>query len=272
MAVEIVEAGGRNAVWIYDLSGATQIRRLTQEGSNSHPIWTPDSRRIAFASNREGPWGIYWQAADGTGTAERLSSGETGGQQWPESWSPDGAVLAFVKQAIAGETGSQSLWTLSVARGVAELFHEAPNTQNGMAFSPNGKWIAYSSNEAGGAMNIFVAPFPAVPGIRYQVSTNSETYPLWSRDGRALFYRTSASDEAAVQRVEIRSESPFTFTNVETLPGQGFLTFPNYTNYDLTPDGERLLVVIPAEEATTQETRPLIRIVENWFEELRQVR
>ena len=101
--------------------------------------------------------------------------------------------------------------------------------------------------ELGSGMNIFVAPFPPVPGVRYQVTATNESGPLWSRDGTDPFYRVSAtgSRPAAVHRVEVRSESPFTFTNEETLPLQGFLTFPNYTNYDLTPDGERVLVVVP---------------------------
>ena len=77
---------------------------------------------------------------------------------------------------------------------------------------------------------------------------------------------------AAVHRVQVRSESPFTFTNAETLPLQGFLTFPNYTNYDLTPDGERVLVVMPADQPTTESARPRIHIVENWFEELSRIR
>jgi WD40 repeat protein len=142
----------------------TQIRRLTQEGNSTHPIWTPDSRRITFASDRGGAWGIYWQPADGSGVAERLTTAAKGAQQWPESWSPDGRVLAFVNQSVSGSNGTQALRTLSLERGATEVFYDLPGltqmTQNGMAFSPDGKWVAYSSIEQGSQFLVFVEPFP----------------------------------------------------------------------------------------------------------------
>jgi Tol biopolymer transport system component len=277
IAVEIVGADQRSAVWVYDLSGGTQIRRLTQEGNNILPIWTPDSRRITFASDRDGSWGIYWQPADGSGMAERLTTAEKGAQQVPDSWSPDGRVLAFVNQGVAGNTNTNALWTLSLERRASELFYDVPNeAQASMAFSPDGKWVAYASREqAGGELGIFVERFPRVPGVRYQITATNESHPLWSRDGKELFYRvsTNAGRAAAISRVEVRTEGAFTFTNEQTLPFQGFLTFLGYSNYDISPDGRRFLVLVRADQTNAaQPARPQIHIVENWFEELKRAR
>jgi Tol biopolymer transport system component len=274
--VEIVGADQRSAIWVYDLSGGTQIRRLTQDGNNVIPIWTPDSRRVTFASDRDGSWGIYWQPADGSGMAERLTTAEKGAKHSPNAWSPDGQVLGFINQGAAENTSTWDLWTFSRERAATEVFYELPNmVQNGMAFSPDGNWVAYASiEESGGGFGIFVEPFPQVPGVRYQVTATNETYPLWSHDGKELFYRvgTNAGRTAAISRVEVRTDGAFTFTNEQTLPLPPFLTFTGYNNYDITPDGKRFLVVVPVDQPTTAPSRPLIHIVQNWFEELKRVR
>jgi hypothetical protein len=120
-----------------------------------------------------------------------------------------------------------------------------------------------------------VEPFPRVPGVRYQIATGSN-YPLWSPDGKELFYRSRATDvavggPAAIHRVEVRSDGAFTFTNETTLPVPGLLAFNNYSNYDITPDGKRFLILIRA-NSTAATASPLIHIVQNWFEELKRLR
>ena len=95
IAVETITAGGQSVVWVYDLSGTSAIRRLTQEGNNSRPVWTPDGKRIAYGSDREKAPGIYWQLADGSGLPERLTTAEDGSVHYPQSFSPDGKVLSF---------------------------------------------------------------------------------------------------------------------------------------------------------------------------------
>ncbi len=116
LAVQTIEGGivsHRGDIWVYEMSGNTQIRQLTQGGANIRPIWTqPDGDRVTFASVRDGAQGIFWQPADGSGGAERLTTADDGVEQWPGSWSPDGRTLAFA----AGRPGTsvdRDLWILS---------------------------------------------------------------------------------------------------------------------------------------------------------------
>ena len=103
----------RSDIWVYELEGNTQIRRLTLEGNNIRPIWTPDGERVTFASDREETPGIYWQPADGSGVPERLTTVEEGTQHWPESWSPDGEPLSFA----VSSGGIAAVWPLSPDSG-----------------------------------------------------------------------------------------------------------------------------------------------------------
>lgn len=95
LAVETIGEGGQHTIWVYDLAGTSARRRLTQEGSNTRPVWTPDGQRIAFGSDRDGAHGVHWQLADGSGLPERLTTAEKGFEHYPESFTPDGRVLAF---------------------------------------------------------------------------------------------------------------------------------------------------------------------------------
>jgi serine/threonine-protein kinase len=126
-------------VWIYDLSGDTALRPLTQSGKNFHPIWTPDSQRVTFASDRDGPVSIYWQAADGSGVPERLTTAGDGTEHWPDLWSPDGRTLAY--QVVSG--ADYDIWTLSLdSPDAPRPFAVGPARQHGAAFSPDGRWLA----------------------------------------------------------------------------------------------------------------------------------
>ena len=182
------EGEERSDVWVYDLSGETQIRQLTQGGQNGFPIWTPDGERLTFSSDRDGGQSIYWQPADGRGVAEQLTTEREEVLQNPMSWSPDGRVMAFARSP-----GSDAaIWTLSVDGGSEpELFYDIPDgsDQRGAAFSPTGKWVAYHSDGAGEqGGQIFVQPFPPTGEI-HQITQQGGVFPLWSPDGTELFYR-----------------------------------------------------------------------------------
>ena len=112
-----VQAGNNESnsdIWVYDLSGETAMRQLTQGGNNTHPIWTRDGERLTFASTRDGATSIYWQPAGGVGEAQRLTTAEEGNIHWPGSWSPDGRVLAFTE---VFPNGDQNIRTLSLDEG-----------------------------------------------------------------------------------------------------------------------------------------------------------
>jgi WD40-like Beta Propeller Repeat len=148
VAVETISATGQGVIWVYDLSGTSAIRRLTQEGNSSRPVWTPDGTRIAYGSDRDKAQGIYWQLANGSGLPERLTTAEEGSAHYPQSFSPDGKVLSFASVRGLGAS-AWALWTVRLDAGERkpELFYDLPNSNEfGAEFSPDGKWIAYASN------------------------------------------------------------------------------------------------------------------------------
>ena len=138
--------GKEAVVSIYELSGASAVRRLTFGGNNRFPIWSADGRRVTFQSDREGDPAVFWQPADG-GTAERLTTPEPGTSHVPESWSPDGEVLLF----SATKDSVSSLWTFSLRDRKATPFGDVKGSSlptNAM-FSPDGRWVAYQIGERG---------------------------------------------------------------------------------------------------------------------------
>ena len=271
LAVQTLEGDGQDVVWVYDLSGDTAIRQLTQEGNNSRPIWTPDGERLTFASDRDGTTSIWWQPADGSGVAEPLTTAQEGVQHWPESWSPDGRTLSF--QAV-GSDGEREIWTLSLdGEAAPEVFYTMPGSlPAGSVFSPDGNWLAYYSRESGGNQ-VYVQPFPAT-GVKHQLTQNVGVFPLWSGDGSELFYRRTfgqAVGEVTIMGVDVSTDGPFRFGNEQTLPIEGNLIFTTYRDYDITPDGKQFLMVFPADETDSgEDARPQINIVLNFFEELKE--
>ena len=269
LAVQVAGEGG-NDIWVYDLSGATAFRRLTLDGG-SYPIWTPDGERITYFSRGS----IYWQAADGSGVAERLTEDGSAPQPevWsgapqPEAWSPDGRTLS-ARAVVSEGTG---LWTLSLDDGNAlRVFYDIAGHQAVSAFSPDGKWLAYQS-DAMGQPQVYVQPFPPTGEIRQVSSHEASTSPAWSKDGTELFYRAALSPgRYTIVAVGVTIDGGFTVGAARALPIEGFSVWPGIRNFDVTPDGQRFLMVFPAEPATTGESvRPTINIVENWFEELQQ--
>jgi serine/threonine-protein kinase len=270
LAVQVAREGG-NDIWVYDLSGDTAFRRLTFDGDSRSPIWTPDGERITYASNRDGLGGIYWQAADGSGVAERLTE-DVVAEAWsgaplPEAWSPDGRTLSV---RAVGSQGA-GLWTLSLDSGfVPRLFYDIASNQFGSAFSPDGKWLAYLSGVFGQS-HVYVQPFPPTGEIRQVSSQADSAWPVWSRNGTELFYRFSPSPLLyTIVAVDVTIDGGFTVGGARTLPIEGFSTAPPMRNFDVTPDGQRFLMVFPAEQ-TGEPGRPTINIVENWTEELKRI-
>jgi eukaryotic-like serine/threonine-protein kinase len=268
VAVETLEANGQSVIWVYDVAGGSAMRRLTQEGSNTRPLWTPDGTRLVFGSDRENGQGLFWQQADGSGVAERLTTAEQGTNHVPESWSPDGQVLSFARIPAGG--GDWSIWTLAPdGDRTPQLFYDAPGNQFGSVFSPDGQWLAYADNESG-PFGIYVQPFPPT-GAKYEITQTGGAWPVWSRDGRELFYRQSliTATEQRMNVVDIVTTPGFAFSNERTLPLHNFMVFQNYRDYDVAVDGQRLLVLVPAEaRSAAAPARPRIQVVLNWFDEL----
>jgi Tol biopolymer transport system component len=181
VVVSIEEQGSGSQDWLYDLSRDT-LTRFTFEGGNSVPLWTPDGKRIAFQSSKEGALNIFWQLADGTGRLERLTTSEY--PQAPHSWSPDGQLLAFIE--VTPTTGLD-IWVLRLSDRKTQPFLRTPFNEGGPRFSPDGHRIAYISDESG-QYEVYVQPYPE-PGGEYQISTGGGSEPVWNPNGRELFYR-----------------------------------------------------------------------------------
>ena len=259
--------GKEAIIWVYDLSGTSSMRRLTFGGRNRFPIWSADSRRIAFQSDRDGDPAIFWQAADGTGTAERLTKPETGTSHAPESWSPKGDRFLF--SVSKGPTNS--LWAFSLPDRKATLFGSVDSIwPTGAVFSPDGEWVAYASREAKQASAVvYVQPFPAT-GAKYQISKDSEDghHPLWTADGRELFF-TAGPGRFSV--VSVTTKPSFTFGIAEQVEARISLAIPaSRRPYDIGPDGKGLIGMRASDQTgSPTATTPQIQVVLNWTEELR---
>jgi Tol biopolymer transport system component len=252
-------ADQESQVWLYDLSRET-LTRLTFGGSqNSVPTWTPDGKRIAFQSNfnKEGPLNIFWQLADGSGGLEHLIASEHNNA--PHSWSPDGQLLAYIE---LNPTTGFDIWMLRLSDRKAQLFLRTTFNESVPRFSPDGRWLAYVSDESG-HWEIYVQPYPG-PGGKWQISTEGGTEPVWNPNGRELFYRTG--DKMMV--VDIATQPSFTAGKPRVLfEGQYLPTPVTFPNYDVSPDGQRFLMLKEGERATSATQ---INVVLNWFEELKR--
>jgi len=244
-------------IWLYDLARET-LTRLTFEGtSNDVPVWTPDGKRISFYSTKEGPQNLFWQMADGTGGLERLTTSD--GSEQPRSWSPDGRMLAFTR---SGPTTQRDIWVLQLDDRKAQPFLRTRFIEGAAQFSPDGRWLAYLSDESG-RPEIYVQPYPG-PGGKWQISTEGGTEPVWNRNGRELFYRSGNR----MMAVEVSTQPAFSAGKSRMLFERRYLQppFPQ-TNpgYDVSPDGQRFLMVKQGEQAPTQ-----ISVVLNWLEDLKR--
>lgn len=237
-----------------------RLTRLTSEvADDAFPLWTPDSSQVVFWSRRAGG-GLFWKAADGTGEVEPLLERADGPRPW--GWGADGRLVF--------ETGPpEDIGALTVEGDrTVELLLQTAFAERVAALSPNGRWLAYRSNESG-RQEIYVTPFPKIDDGKWQVSTNGGDDPVWSPDGRHLFFTSSAQMWVA----EVDTEPTFsrgTLTALFSLSGYTMSGLGR--RYDLAPDGERFLLL---KAAGTQPGGDVaftgMIVVEHWFEELKRL-
>ena len=259
-----------NDLWIWDL-GRTRLTRLTLDpGIDQFPVWTPDGRRIVFSSARAGEsLNLWWQAADGTGIAERLTTSNN--QQLVTGITPDGAAVVFTE---ATPTMGFDLMRLAIdgTRRVTPLLQTKFDERNGIV-SPDGRWLAYESNSSGpsGRFEIYVRPFPNVGGGQWQVSTAGGTRPLWARSGKELFY-VGADGSLLRVPVEVRGATwdagtPMKLLERRYYPGDGT---SGGRAYDVSPDGQHFLM-IKALGTDASAASPALIVVQHWDEELKRL-
>jgi Tol biopolymer transport system component len=234
-------------------------------------VWSADSRRVTFQSARDGERAIWWQAADG-GTAEQLTTPAKDEEHAPESWSRDGRHLLF-----SVRKGTRySLWVLTLDGRKTEPFGKVESEETlSASFSPDGRWVAYAATErAGGTLSpnrgVFVEPFPPT-GLKRQAPKRVLDYhPLWASDGKSILYvpgssRSLVSVPVVTQPSSVDFGTPVELTRAP-LPG---LISLEVRGYDALPDGRILSVSGP--QGATGSPPAEIRVVINWFEELKRL-
>jgi eukaryotic-like serine/threonine-protein kinase len=256
VAVDIREQ--ESQVWLYDLIRGT-LTRLTFEGSLSlSAVWAPEGKRLAVQSNKGGPLNIFWEPADGSSGLERLTTSES--LQFPVSWSRDGQLLTF---AEIDPNSGYDIWVLRLSDRKAQPFLRTPFNESVPQFSPDAHWLAYVSDESG-RWEIYVQPYPG-PGGKWQISTDGGMEPVWNPNGRELFYRSG--DE--MMAVDITTQPSFNAGKPRILfEGRYEHTPATGPNYDISPDGQRFLMLKPNEQEVAAPTQ--INVVLNWFEELKR--
>ena len=183
-AIEIRDR--ENDIWVWDFTRETLSRLTFAPGTEVYPVWTPDGARIAFGSTRDRTSGVFWRAADGTGSVEQLT--ENSSSPTPYAFSPDGQYLVFRERTLIDGVLNDDLHvlTLDETRTSRPLIATEFSELNA-EISPDGRWLAYDSNESG-RTEVYVRPFPEVDDGRWQVSTAGGSWPVWSADGQTLFF------------------------------------------------------------------------------------
>jgi serine/threonine-protein kinase len=262
-----VRDGSGADIWVYDWQRDT-MTRLTFTGTANGPLWSPDGRYIAFRAVGEGMSVIR---SDGSGKPQPLTQSKN--FQAPWSFSPDGKRLAFFE--VDSKT-SGDLWTVPLESdnaglrgGKQEVFLQTPATELAPSFSPDGRWMAYSSDELG-TFQVYVRAFPDKDG-KWQISNSGGGYPIWSRNGHDLFFET-LDNHIMVAAYAVKGDSfvvdkPRVWSEKQ-LGGGGMLNAAK--NVDLAPDGKRIIALMPVETPEAQKAQNQVIFLENFFDEVRR--
>lgn len=257
MAVTL-ETGAPNNVdiWLIDIARNIRSRLTVHPGQERSPVWSPDSARIVFQSSRSGqPIAVRQTLSTATGADELLLEGPGNFTMTPSGWSSDGQFLAYT-------TRGSNVWILPLFGDRKPFaFAETPFIEASAVFSPDGRWIAYTSNE-GGQTDVYVQSFPG-PGAKSQVSRNGGSYPVWRADGRELFYLAT---DGTMMVVPVGAGRSFNVGPPEALFHTHVWGLTPNQVYAVTKDGQRFLV--NASKQQPSGTAPLT-VVLNWTAAIR---
>jgi hypothetical protein len=249
---------GQADVWIYDLARRVSTRFTFESADSVFPIWSPDDSRIVFESNRKGSDDLYQKVSTGTGNDEELLVQE-GNLEIPTDWSSDGRFVAYNGIDNRKKAG----WDLgfySVAEKKASLFLATPVNEANGRFSPDGRWLAYASDESG-RYEVYVRPFPDHGG-KWQISPAGGGQPVWNRNGKELFF---VSADGKLMVVDIKMDSGFEAGTPRPLFDVHLKNTTGW-KYDISPDGQRFL----ANTVVGEPRANLITLVLNWAAENRK--
>ena len=266
LAIEVTEGSGTD-IWLYDWQRDT-MTRLTFTGIAYNPLWSPDGRYMAF---RTAGGGMSVIRSDGSGKPQSLTQSKN--LQVPWSFTPDGKRLAFLEQD--SKTG-YDLWTVplesdsaGLRAGKPEVFQQTPADERTPAFSPDGRWMAYVSDESG-TYQVYVRAFPDKGG-KWQISNSGGMYPMWSRTGHELFFEaldnhimaaayTEKGDSFVADKPRVWSEKRLALVG----------SIGAVKNVDLAPDGKRVVALMPVETTAGQKAQNQVTFLLNFSDEVRR--
>jgi serine/threonine-protein kinase len=252
VALQVGSPQGSN-IWIYDLVRGTRTRMIS---GGLEAVWTPDGSRIVYSDSTN----LFWKPSDGSGEAEMLTSIHPSENEirFACSVSKDN-VVAFYR---VPPDAPRDIWTMPLDGDRSESPFEATEfDEHSPVFSPDGRWIAYVSDESGGD-EIYVRPYPG-PGARYSISTEGGREPIWSSDGREIFYRNGNQmmSVSVETKPEFKAEAPRALFEgqYDSRGGAGI-------SYSVSPNGQRFLMIRKPRSLPTE-----LNVVTNWFEELKRL-
>jgi serine/threonine protein kinase len=253
-------ASGPSDIWIYDFERDT-LTRVTFAGTNAAPVWTPDGRKVVYRSIQGSP-SFRWKLADGSGTEEVVLPYSSFSEvnaigSVPSSISPDGKTLLY---GGLGASGTTITYALSLdgsftSHRYLDSTHQVTSTR----FSPDGRWVAYVSNESG-PEQVYVQPFPG-PGGKWMISVDGGSYPRWARNGREIFFMNGAD----MMSVPVDTQPTFKAGTPRKLFENR--AYARLGNYDVAPDGQHFLMTMQDDAAASPNQ---LNVVLNWTEELKR--
>jgi Tol biopolymer transport system component len=256
---------GNQDIWVYDVARGLRTRVTYDPADDGTPVWSPDGSRIAFSSNRRGHADLYQKSASGTGSEELLL--ESNVSKYASSWSSDGQFLLY---HTLDPKSKRDLWILPLSGDRKPFpFLQTEFDERQGRFSPDGRWIAYASDESR-RQEIYVAPFPG-PGGKRQISTSGGQIPKWRGDGKEIFF---LSPDDKLMAAEVNGASGTLEIGAVRVLFEVHTLYPSKWNqrvqihyvYDVTADGQRFLVNIPVE----QKASAPITLVLNWTADLKR--
>ena len=258
LAMSILPGGSNGDLWVEDLDRNIRTRLTFSDGPDINPTWSPDGEWIYFSSNRGASTNIFRVAADGSEQPVQLTDDDL--NQRPTSISPDGKTLVFSQQM------AETQWDIMTmpldGEGEPEVFLSTPFAEGAGKVSPDGKWLAYMSNESG-EFQIYVRPFPTGRG-EWQISDDVSIYPRWSTGGNEIFFRTATGIASAA--VDLSGDT-FRAKRPEILFEGNFVTlFPN-SDYDVAPGGDSFILF---QGLSSGDITDHVVMITNWFPELEE--
>jgi len=254
-----------NDIWIFDLAKETLMRLTFGPASEIYSPWTPDGKQLLFSSGNSptsSARDIFRKSADGTGPTEALSKNKSTGN--PSSISPDGKLLVY-RTGLSSENMDLMILPLDGSGEARPLLADPKYGERNGEVSPDGKWIAYDSNESG-RYEVYVRPFPAVDTGRWQISSEGGVFPMWARSGKELFF-VAVGTRQQMMALPVQTAAGFTYGKPQPLFDIASYFTSTGRMFDVAPDGKRFLMVknLNADVGA----RPSIVVVSNWLDELK---